>query len=64
MIDGTLSEGPYNVLMFFRSEQHGADRRAGTTETEYRGLLEGAGFRYNRMIPTELPISILEAVAE
>ena len=43
---------------------HGADRRAGTTETEYRGLLEGAGFRYNRMIPTELPISILEAVAE
>ena len=34
------------------------------TETEYRGLLEGAGFRYNRMVPTELPISILEAVAE
>ncbi len=32
------------------------------TETEYRALLEGAGFRLTRIIPTEGPHGLVEAV--
>lgn len=32
------------------------------TETEYRELLAGAGLRLNRVIPTQSPFSIIEAV--
>lgn len=32
------------------------------TEVEYRTLLGGAGLRLNRIIPTQTPLSIIEAV--
>lgn len=31
------------------------------TESEYRDLLAGAGFRLNRIVPTEAPVSVIEA---
>ncbi len=32
------------------------------TEPEYRALLEKAGFRLNRVVPTESAVSVVEAV--
>lgn len=32
------------------------------TEAEYRGLLEEAGFRLTRIVPTQVPLSLIEAV--
>lgn len=32
------------------------------TEAEYRSLLEGGGFRLTRIIPTQAPLSLIEAV--
>ena len=33
------------------------------TAAEYRGLLEAAGFRYDRLLPTHTPYGIIEATA-
>jgi len=38
------------------------DNAKERTEEEYRGLWEAAGFRLNRIIPTESPFSIVEGV--
>jgi hypothetical protein len=32
------------------------------TESEYRALLDKAGFKLTRVVPTESPVSIVEAV--
>jgi len=32
------------------------------TETEFRALYEAAGFRLDRVVPTESPFSVIEAV--
>ena len=34
------------------------------TESEYRKLYEGAGFRLSRIVPTNRPICVIEAVTD